>query len=824
MPMIIKAAVEKTAYHFDRLYDYIVPPELCDLVKPGCRVIVPFGSGNSRRQAIVYQTEQAVFLDDGSRRGIKQVLSLLDRQPVLSEELLRLSEWIKDNCFCALFDAARVMLPTGLNVRIVCRYAAADGMTLEAVDENDRLSAEERLMAAYLVRAGRPVEKDKLLELMRLPERSDMPERLVAAGCAVRLDDAVQKTGDKTIKMLRIPAGADLANQKLTPKQREVIELLEQAGSASARELIGITSATQPVINGLVKRGLVEGFESEFLRRPKELPSMEETGGETKLTDEQQRAYSNIIGRYRSGEYSTTLLFGITGSGKTSVFMRAIDDVVADGRGVIVMVPEIALTPQTLGKFKNRYGDKTAVFHSGLTLGQRLDEWKRVKNGSALIAIGTRSAVFAPFENLGLIIIDEEQEHTYKSESTPRYHARNVARFRCAWHKAPLLLASATPSLESFYMAAELKKSHLEVLSSRFGEARLPTVDIVDISERPLSESLFSPQLREAITFNLQNGYQSILLHNRRGFNTFVACRSCGGVLTCEHCSVSMTFHLDTKTLRCHYCGMSKPYATRCPSCGSDKLRYAGQGTQRAEDELQRLFPEARILRMDADSTSTGGAHADKLCAFARGDYDIMIGTQMVAKGLDFEKVTLVGVINADQMLYSDDFRSYERAFSLLTQVVGRSGRGEFSGRAIIQTLTPENPVIAMAARQDYAEFYKNEIKVRKAMLYPPFSDICVVGFVGVYNDATRDMARAFVKLLKQRAQESYNDLPLRVLGPSPAAINRIGGKYRYRLIIKCRMSARLRELMGGLLTDISADKAFRTSQAFIDMNPETVM
>jgi len=420
--------------------------------------------------------------------------------------------------------------------------------------------------------------------------------------------------------------------------------------------------------------------------------------------------------------------------------------------------------------------------------------------------------------------MDEEQEYTYKSESTPRYHARNVARFRCAYHKAPLLLASATPSIESYYLASEAGSYHIERLTERYGEARLPTVDTVDISEQKPNQSLFSPQLRQAIEYNLQKGYQSILLHNRRGFNTFVACRACGKVLSCEQCSVSMTYHLHSNRMVCHYCGKNLPFAVRCPECGSEQLRYAGQGTQRVEDELARLFPEARVLRMDADSTQQKFSHADKLAAFERGDYDIMIGTQMVAKGLDFERVTLVGVMLADQMLYSDDFRSYERAFSLLTQVVGRSGRGEFSGRAIIQTMTPENPVIAMAARQDYPEFYKNEINVRRGMLYPPFSDICMVGFVGIQEDMVRKMAFCFTDMLRERAAGDYPGLPLRVLGPSPASVTRVKGKYRYRLIIKCRNSAAFRELLSSLLRDIGQSRAFGKTNVFADMNTDNIL
>jgi len=817
--LIIKAAVEKTAYHFDRLFDYMVPTQLASDCRRGCRVMVPFGTGNDQRQAMVFDVEEAAELPP----GVKPVLRLLDDEPVLSDELLRLAMWLHEQCFCTCFEAARAMLPTGLDMRVVRCYVPAAGVTLEGIDAAAELSEQERMAATAVVCASEPVVRSRLIDMFGLEEDSTLPEQLVRKGFIVRSDDAVRRTGDASIRMVRIAADAgEECFEKLTPKQRRVVELLEQVGSASVKEVCAFAGVTKVILTNLKKRGAVEFFDSEVLRRPKSVPVARDSS-DIVLTAGQQRAYENISARYRSGSFSTTLLYGVTGSGKTSVFMRTIDDAVADGRGVIVMVPEISLTPQTLERFRARYGDRVAVFHSGLSLGQRLDEWKRVKRGEALIAIGTRSAVFAPFDDIGLIVMDEEQEYTYKSESTPRYHARSVARFRCAYHKAPLLLASATPSVESYYLAGA-GSYHLEELTERYGEAKLPVVDVVDISEQKLADSMFSPKLMQALEYNLQNGYQSILLHNRRGFNTFVACRACGHVLTCEHCSVSMTYHLNSNRLLCHYCGKSLPFATKCPECGSEQLRYAGQGTQRVEDELARLFPRARVLRMDADSTQQKFSHADKLAAFERGDYDIMIGTQMVAKGLDFERVTLVGVMLADQMLYSDDFRSYERAFSLLTQVVGRSGRGEFSGRAIIQTMTPENPVIAMAARQDYPEFYKNEIIVRETMLYPPYSDICMVGFVGIYDDMVRKMAHCFMEMLRERAKNDYPGIPLRVLGPSPASISRIKGKYRYRLIIKCRNSAPFRELLSSLLRDIGQSRAFGRTNAFADMNPDNIL
>ncbi len=819
--LIVKAAVEKTAYHFDRLFDYAVPFQLRDSVKKGCRVLVPFGQGNDQRQAMVFDVESAAEPPE----KLKPVLRVLDDAPVLGDELLRLALWMHEQYFCTCFDAAKAMLPTGLDMKTVRCYVPGEDMTLERLDAIEGLADIERLAATTVICSAEPVERSRLLEMYGLDEDSDLPERLIRKGIIARSDDAVRRTGDATVRMVRLCDSYErCCDGKLTPKQKRVVELLEQTGSASVKEICAFCGVTKVILTNLKKRGVVEYFDNEVFRRPRNASSSVTDTGAISLTPQQQTAYENISRRYHSGEFSTTLLYGVTGSGKTSVFMRAIDDAVADGRGVIVMVPEISLTPQTLQRFRSRYGDRIAVFHSALSMGQRLDEWKRVRRGEAAIAIGTRSAVFAPFDNIGLIVMDEEQEYTYKSESNPRYHARNVARFRCAYHKASLLLASATPSIESYYMAAEAGSYHLEQLTQRFGDARLPVVDTVDISEQKPSDSLFSPQLRQALEYNLEKGYQSILLHNRRGFNTFVACRSCGKVLTCEQCSVSMTYHLNSNRLLCHYCGRSSAFVTRCPECGSEQLRYAGQGTQRVEDELARLFPEARVLRMDADSTQQKFSHADKLASFERGDYDIMIGTQMVAKGLDFERVTLVGVMLADQMLYSDDFRSYERAFSLLTQVVGRSGRGEFSGRAIIQTMTPENPVIAMAARQDYLQFYSNEVTVRRAMLYPPFSDICMVGFVGATEDMVRKMAFCFTDMLRERAQKDYPELPLRVLGPAPASVTRVKGKVRYRLLIKCRNSARFREMLSTLLREIGQSRAFGSTNAFADMNPDNIL
>ena len=438
--------------------------------------------------------------------------------------------------------------------------------------------------------------------------------------------------------------------------------------------------------------------------------------------------------------------------------------------------------------------------------------------------VGTRSAVFAPVKDLGLIVIDEEQEHTYKSESSPRYDAREVARYRCWKEGAFCLFSSATPSVETTRMAQE-KKMGFHRLEERFGQAALPQVELVDMNQdAPPGETSFGGTLARALQENFQEGRQSILLLNRRGYHTFASCKTCHEVVSCPHCSISLTYHSANGRLMCHYCGYSVPYSRHCPSCGSDTVTFRGAGTQRAEEQLQQLLPEARVLRVDTDSVAAKYSLEKKLDQFARGEYDVMVGTQMVAKGLDFENVTLVGVLSADQALFSDDFRSNERTFDLLTQVVGRAGRGKYPGRAIIQTYAPENPVLHLAAQQDYFGFYRQEILFRQAMLYPPFVDILVIGFVGEKEPLVRQGANAFLHLLGSLAQQEYSGLPLRVLQPSPAAVARVSGKYRYKLLIKCRNSPRLREMVSRLLLQFASLREFQQVTAYADPNPYRIL
>ena len=618
--------------------------------------------------------------------------------------------------------------------------------------------------------------------------------------------------------MASLVPGVDLSAVKLTPKQREVAELLEMTGEVSVKEIRYFTGVSASVIDALFQKRILYFFDEEVFRTG-DLKA-EEKAGELVLSEEQQRACDNLLAEYRDDKAHVSLLYGVTGSGKTSVFLKLIERVLGDGRGIIVMVPEISLTPQFVAQFSRRFGDRIAVFHSALSLGERLDEYKRVKKGLAQIVIGTRSAVFAPFEDVGLVIMDEEQEYSYKSESAPRYHAREIAMFRCAQHNALLVLSSATPSVETYYYAQNGRYS-LNVLTQRFGAAVLPEVVTADMNMEIQggNASGFSDVLLQNIENNLEQGKQSILLLNRRGHHSFVTCTQCGEPVTCPNCSISLTYHSRNNRLMCHYCGYSVPYKNECPTCFGKSLRLGGTGTQKAEQDIGMIFPNARILRMDTDATSSKSSYERMISAFSRGDYDILVGTQMVAKGLDFPNVTLVGVLNADQMLYADDYRSYERTFSLLTQVVGRSGRGESKGLAVIQTHTPDNLIIAMAARQDYDAFYQAEITMRQAMLYPPFADICLVGFVGQDQALTLRAANAFLETFTALARTEYPDLPIRILGPSPALVVKVSNKYRYKLIIKCRNNRAFRALLSSALVAFDGLRAYARVTAYADMN-----
>lgn len=819
---IAEIAVEKTVFSFDKPFDYLLPQNFENIISEGMRVIVPFGKGNSKRQGIVISIRENNFEDLNSNENsnkennlekLKEIISVIDEKPVLSKELIKLALYMKEHYFCTIYDAVKTMLPAGINYQLTTLYGANDDSKFSF----EELSNEEQQIYNYLFKKRKAVKKESLLEDFGY-ENSLIFDELVKKGVLYKTDEVFRKVNDAVMKMVSVTPYEDVSKFKLTQKQKNAYELIEMTGSISVKEVCYFLGVTNSVIDALFKKGLVFYYDEEVFRTDKRKKS--ENISEITLSDEQQNAYNSFLEKYYDDKPYVSLLYGVTGSGKTSVFIKLIEKIINDDKGIIVMVPEISLTPQFVAQFAERFGEKIAVFHSALSLGERLDEYKRVKQGKAKIVIGTRSAIFAPFEKIGLIIMDEEQEYSYKSESSPRYHARDIAKFRCSYNNALLVLSSATPSIETFYYA-NCDRYSMNTLSKRYGKATLPKVVVADMSQEVQNGNTtgFSEVLLQNIAYNLDHKKQSILLINRRGYNTFVTCRTCGRAVDCPNCSISLTFHSANNRLMCHYCGYSVPYSSKCPTCNSEKLTFGGVGTQRAEKDISEMFPEARILRMDTDATASKSSYEKMISAFAKGEYDILVGTQMVAKGLNFPNVTLVGVLNTDQMLYADDYRSYERTFSLLTQVVGRSGRGNSKGMAVIQTYTPDNLIILMASAQNYNNFYNTEINMRKAMLYPPFADICLVGFLAENNEMAFKGAKKFLEIFVENAKKDFKQIPLRILGPSPTNIAKINNKYRYKIIIKCKNNSDFRKLMSISFAQFEKNREFSKVSSYIDMN-----
>ena len=812
---IVKVAVEQTTFSFDKAYSYLWS---ADLGQPrvGVRVLVPFGGGNRTRQGLVMEC-----VNQPETAGLKAVISVMDPQPLLNAEMVALARFMQERTFCTLFDAVRAMLPTGLYMQVRTMIKPAVDVAPTVLDT---LTPNERQILAYVSKCSGGVDRSTLLSRMGMEEDAPALSHLLELGVLVSAEDGFRHTGDATIRSVRlIPRDLEAEPVKLTDKQRSVLSLLEDVGAASVKEVCYFTGVTTAVVNALAGKGLVELYDAETLRSPYKEAEKGTAPKPSILNKEQQTAFDRLQELYMSGQPAAALLYGVTGSGKTAVYMNLIDRVLADGRQVIVLVPEISLTPQMMRLFLQKYGDDVAVLHSGLAIGERMDEWKRIKRGEARIVVGTRSAVFAPCENLGLIVMDEEQEHTYKSESNPRYHARDIARFRCAHHSALLLMTSATPSVESYHAALSGRYT-LVRLTQRYGQAQLPQVEVVDMRQEEAGDSVLGPTLLERMRVCLDEDKQVILLLNRRGFHTNVSCRSCGQVISCPSCSISMTYHRANDRLMCHYCGHSQRPPTKCPTCQSDKIRYSGLGTQLVEEEVAEMFPDVPVLRMDTDTTMSKTSYEERFKAFADGEYRIMIGTQMVAKGLDFPNVGLVGVLSADQSLYSDDYRSYETTFALLTQVIGRAGRRDTQGLAVVQTYTPDNPVIHLAAEQNYTDYYGMEIIGRRTMRYPPYADLFLFGFSGQQEHRVRQASRRMLDLLRQAATEEYSDLPMIALDPTPAAIVRVAGKYRYKMLVKAKNTKPMRDLVRQLLRTIHNDPAARGVSVFVDINPASML
>lgn len=810
---VAKVAVENTTYSFDMLFEYSVPDFLCSDVNPGKRVLVPFGNASKKRIGIVFSVNESVDFT----KKLKRIDSVLDEKPLLTREMLKTSNYIHDNCFCTYFDACKLFLPHGLLMSVSEFYAINPDFKGELSDEN-----EEKVY--NFLNNKRNFTKSEIIVSSCSLKSNSILNKMVEKGILLKNIDTQRKINDATVKMVELIISPDSAEiDNLTKKQQEVVRILSDVGIVSIKELCYFTGFSSAVVSALENKGIIRIFEDEIFRKPYDY---DRTGTQTviRLSDEQTEVYNGLLNLYNDDKPNGALLFGVTGSGKTQVYLKLIDDALKTNKGIIVLIPEISLTPQMLSLFYGRYGDKVAVFHSALSLGQRLDEWKRIKKGEAQIAIGTRSAVFAPFDEIGLIIIDEEQEHTYKSEMSPRYNAKDVARYRVGCHKGLLVLSSATPSIDTFTKAKKGLYS-LFKLEKRYGNAVLPDVQTINtIYQSDMVLENISKQLAYELKENFANGKQSILLLNRRGYNTYAQCTECGTVSTCPNCSISLTYHIKNGRLMCHYCGYSVPFSNKCNNCNNETVKFSGIGTQKLEEELQIIVPNAKILRMDTDTTSSRYSFEKNFNSFGKGDYDILVGTQMVAKGLDFPNVTLVGVLNIDQMLYNDDYKSGERAFDLITQVVGRSGRGQSPGKAYIQTSFPDSEIVNMAKEQDYESFYNVELPMRKTMIYPPFCDICVIGFTSDAEYTIKRVSADFLNQLKSVHSSKYKDINIIVLGPVTPRVSKLGGKYRERIIIKCKNSTEFRNMISELLMYFAKEKKYNNVSIYADINPESIL
>ena len=807
---IVKVAVSAAPYSIDKPYDYLVPEPLLEAAAPGVRVTVPFGRGNRTSEGIILARVQGEKV-----QGLTPLDSVLDSGPVLDGDGIALALWMRQRYFCTMFEAVKTILPAGLWYRLREVWHLAEGVDREAA----------AALCGNIRRAGAVLDVlwasggSAGLEALRdaCGQEAESTLRAMEKTGAVRCEtEAARKIGDKTRRMVSLAVSAEdalamtEAKRRSAPARYEVVRLLAATGRASAADVCYFTGASTRTLKAMEKAGLLAFSEEEELRVPQ--ATEVEPGAPIVLNGEQQAAYDGILSLMDSGKPEAALLHGVTGSGKTQVYLRLVQEALDRGKTAMVLVPEIILTPQMMRKFSSYFGSKVCMLHSSLRMTERYDQWKRIRRGEVQVVLGTRSAVFSPLKNLGLLILDEEQEGSYQSENPPRYHTRDVAKFLCAREKAVLLLGSATPTVESAW-AAEEGTYHLFQLRRRYNAHALPQVRIADLRQeiRAGNPGLISAPLRQELEENLRRGEQSILFLNRRGSSRMLLCGECGHVPECPRCSVALTYHSANGRLMCHYCGHSERALEACPVCGGI-MKHVGTGTQKVEEELRELFPEAGILRMDADTAS--GGHEAILSRFEKERIPILLGTQMVAKGLDFENVTLVGVLSADLSLYVDNYRAAERTFNLLTQVVGRAGRGGKQGRAIIQTYTPGNDVIRCAAEQNYDSFYQNEVRMRRLRRCPPFADLFVFTVSGTEEGSVLRAAAGARERLRQVFPGEE------VLGPAPAPVLKLNNRFRYRLLLVGKNDKATRDRISWLLKEFANDRANRGLNIFVDCNP----
>ncbi|MBD8003969.1 primosomal protein N' [Bacillus norwichensis] len=798
---IAQVIVDVPSLGTDRVFDYSIPKKWEGMIQPGMRVAVPFGPRSI--QGFVVRLNEHTDVEK-----IKNIIQPLDLAPVLNEELLQLGNWMTRETISYKVSVFHAMLPVAMKAKYEKIIRKKDDASLfldELLEGKQEISWKE-------------AEKRNLLPALYKEIQSGNAEVIyfVKNRARKKLKRVVELTveKDKLEELLHaLPSNA--VNQK-----KLVFHLLQSNnGMSEAADLAKKAEVPASAIKALVKKGILSEHMVEEYRDPYEHKDFKKTSP-LPLTNEQQTAMKPILQSIEQQSHETFLLYGVTGSGKTEVYLQAIQEVIKQGKEAIVLVPEIALTPQMVERFKGRFGSDVAVLHSRLSIGEQYDEWRKIQKKEVKVVVGARSAIFAPFEHLGIIIIDEEHESSYKQEEIPRYHARDVAIKRGEYHQCPVILGSATPSLESF-ARAQKGVYHLLTLSKRMNDRAMPPVSVVDMREelRSGNRSMFSTELFERIKDRLQKKEQTVLFLNRRGHSTFIMCRDCGYVMQCPHCDISMTYHRSSNEMKCHYCGFQTGVPTECPECSSNHIRYFGMGTQKVEEELVKLLPEARIVRMDVDTTTRKGAHERILEHFQSGKADILLGTQMIAKGLDFPNITLVGVLSADTTLHLPDFRAAEKTFQLLTQVSGRAGRHELLGEVVVQTYTPEHYSIQLAAMQDYQRFYNEEMSMRKIGSYPPFYYLALVTVIHEDLLQVVTVTEKISSFLKSNISKEAI-----LLGPVASPIPKINNRYRYQCLIKYKREPNLFSALRKILEHYNPQTSRDGLSITIDINPYNMM
>ncbi len=812
--MIAKIAVAAANFAIDKPYSYTVADQQALL--PGMRVQVPFGRSNRRTEGVVLSVEP------GDPEGLKPVDFALDAEPMLSDSMLRLAAFMRERYFCTFYDAIRAMLPAGIWFQAKDSYSLTEDRAWQEKPPKDQ---DAKLLLQLLADCGGGADGQLLRSAVSPDCDFDRVVSYLLRKKWIRAQrDYLRRTADKTEKIatLAVPAEEAMSYAEGRPRsaamQKSVLELLCSMGTVSVKELCYFTGAKPATVKRLEALGYVTLSQRAAFRCRQIQPA--QIDGPLQLNEEQQAAFEGLSGQMAEPKPGAALLHGVTGSGKTSVYIRLIQQCIAQGKQAMLLVPEIALTPQLLGLMAAYFGEHVAVLHSSLPATERYDQWKRIRNADASVIIGTRSAVFAPCRSLGLVILDEEQEHSYKSENTPRYDAKEVALWRGSKEGALVLFGSATPCVETMFYA-RTGVYRLYTLKKRYNGKPLPRVQIVDMRQelKNGNDLSVSYPLQDAIGQTCEAGKQTILFLNRRGNSRALVCVDCRETPECPRCNARLTYHSANERLMCHYCGYSQRTAASCPKCGGTMKRI-GTGTQKVQQELEAVFPGMQVERMDADTVNAANTHEKILDRFKQEKIPVLIGTQMVAKGLNLPDVTLVGVLDADLSLYTESFRAAETTFNMLTQVVGRAGRGDAAGTAMIQTMVPEHKIITLAAEQNYEGFYRLELGLRKVQNCPPFGDLATVTVIGQEEGAVlRGAAKLRDSLRMCLSQQPYSTEQCSVLGPAPCPVPKINYNYRYRLTLRCRMTRQLRLLLAHLLRQFSQDRENRGISAFVDVN-----